>query len=174
MQEQGKGISWEIVHTTEGRIRVRIPQFKQNQGYADRFQRLVSLNYGVTEVRINAAAISAVISYNPAIVPEKLLQQQIANIIQLTGGIDPDGIDNVQSEPDVIPEVVEVEYVPLRINQRTLARRLRVSPSLLRQRRSRPDFTTWSRSKDPSGKGWKYKADSGYFYAAETSLKESD
>lgn len=43
------------------------------------------------------------------------------------------------------------------LNQSDLARRLGCSPSTLSNRRDRPDFPQWSKSKDPEGIGWHYR-----------------
>lgn len=53
------------------------------------------------------------------------------------------------------------------LKQSDLARRLGMSPQTLTYRRSRPDFTDWSMTKDPEGVAWLYEPGSRYFHTVE-------
>jgi hypothetical protein len=45
---------------------------------------------------------------------------------------------------------------PLALIQADLAKRLDINPSTVGRRKSDPDFSLWSQTKDPEGIGWKY------------------
>lgn len=51
--------------------------------------------------------------------------------------------------------------------QAELAKRLDINPSTLGRRKSEPDFSQWSQSKDPDGIAWKYLSDSKLFVPVE-------
>ena len=48
--------------------------------------------------------------------------------------------------------------------QAELARRLQVSPSTVSNRKVKPDFSDWSKSKDPEGIAWNYSKETQKFY----------
>ncbi len=54
-----------------------------------------------------------------------------------------------------------------RLTQVELARRLVVSPQTLSRKKMSPDFTTWTRQKDPLGQGWAYSALEKRFYPVD-------
>jgi hypothetical protein len=100
----------------------------------------------------------------PEITPEPMsLQQAIA-----------------ESEPP-IADVRELEHVAIApeptlpadtpvitILQSDLAKRLDVHASTVYKRRSEPNFTDWTRNRDPDGMGWGYAADSKEYYRVDT------
>ncbi len=58
--------------------------------------------------------------------------------------------------------------VTLAVIQSELARRLDVHSSTVLKRRSDPDFSEWTRSRDPEGISWKYAPDTKLFYPLDT------
>jgi hypothetical protein len=54
------------------------------------------------------------------------------------------------------------------ILQSDLAKRLDVHSSTVYKRRSEPNFTDWTRNRDPDGTGWGYAADSKEYYRVDT------
>ncbi|KAM3095253.1 HMA2 domain-containing protein [Phormidesmis sp. 146-12] len=51
------------------------------------------------------------------------------------------------------------------LNQRELAKRLRVTSQALTSWRSKPDFSTWAQQKDPEGTPWRFDSATKCFYA---------
>jgi hypothetical protein len=54
------------------------------------------------------------------------------------------------------------------ILQSDLAKRLDVHSSTIYKRRSEPNFTDWTRNRDPDGTGWGYAIDSKEYYRVDT------
>lgn len=72
-----------------------------------------------------------------------------------------------------IPEARSTEPLPKKhrilqsLIQSELARRLDVHSSTVMKRRDEPDFSEWSRSRDPEGIAWEYSSDTREFYPLE-------
>jgi Cu2+-exporting ATPase len=60
-----------------------------------------------------------------------------------------------------------------RLRQSELARRFGVSPQVLSRRRSRSEFTEWSRTQDPEGRAWRYDASAKRFEPIDGSNSET-
>lgn len=74
----------EFVHETNGRVRLRIPQLRQDQLYAEQLlSRLQSLT-GVQAIQINSAAASITVNYSLAI-PRAEFKQKILDKIEQAG-----------------------------------------------------------------------------------------
>ncbi|RUR75752.1 HAD family hydrolase [Chlorogloeopsis fritschii PCC 9212] len=56
-------MSYQVVHSTFGRYRIRIPQLAHDSDFASKLKALVESLVFVTEVRINAQASSLIVSY---------------------------------------------------------------------------------------------------------------
>ncbi|MFB2969380.1 hypothetical protein ACE1CD_10440 [Aerosakkonema sp. BLCC-F183] len=76
-------------------------------------------------------------------------------------------------EPELPYEGKSTEPIPKKhrilqsLIQSELARRLDVHSSTVFKRRDDPDFSEWSRSRDPEGIAWEYSADTREFYPLE-------
>jgi heavy metal translocating P-type ATPase len=71
-------MNYQVVHTTTGRCRIRIPQLAKDADYASQLNRLVESLDFVTTVRINPAASSLIVTYEASgiagdRVPDQLL-----------------------------------------------------------------------------------------------------
>lgn len=65
--------NYQIVHTTEGRWRVKIERLAYDADFAVNLQRLLETNVYVSSVRLNQAASSLIIEYDPdKIIPSRL------------------------------------------------------------------------------------------------------
>jgi cation transport ATPase len=71
-------MNYEVVHSTTGRLRIRVPQLSWDHTFAQTLNRLVKALAFVTMVRINPAARSLVVIYEPTRVLAVTLQEQIA------------------------------------------------------------------------------------------------
>ncbi len=74
--------AYTIVHSTPGRIRLRIPRVASEPDYAKRLEQLLSADSHVLKVRINTAAASIVIRYQADGMSDWELGMLLMNIIQ--------------------------------------------------------------------------------------------
>jgi P-type Cu2+ transporter len=65
-------IVYSVVHAVPGRMRLRIPQLRNNAGYVQRLQTLLEVDPLVTSVRIKPAAASLVVTYKSSISDAKM------------------------------------------------------------------------------------------------------
>ncbi len=182
MKDQSQGIAYEVAHAIRGRIRLRIPELKSNSVYASQLQQLIAIYAGKLDcqihTRINAVANSIIITYDPKVLAEGAIRQYLHEAIQHAQAIDPATIpfpENAKHSTAIAPtpKSEDTAYnsgrntqgVHSYLTQRTLAKRLQISVTTLRQQRSQSDFPAWSRSQDPEGKAWRYEAKSGCFQA---------
>lgn len=82
LQEQSEIIHYQVIHATEGRFRIRIPQVTYDSEYASKLNLLVKSLEFVTDVRINPAASSLIVSYEATRVVSATAQQKLFNCIQ--------------------------------------------------------------------------------------------
>lgn len=71
--------------------------------------------------------------------------------------------DNSAAKPEKSEEVYLDKTSPKTLIQAELAKRLDVHSSTVGKRKSDPDFSQWSQSKDPEGVAWIYSADTKEF-----------
>ncbi len=78
------------------------------------------------------------------------------------------------------PERENLEAIPLEKSKRSrgliqseLARRLDVHSSTVHKRKSEPDFSAWSRSRDPQGIAWEYSPKARLFFPQEAWPQDS-
>jgi hypothetical protein len=75
-------MDYEIIHTTPGRLRIRVPQLAIDSEYKSQLAwYLHSLNC-VKKVRINATAGSVVINYDPKLVSDATVREKVFRLIQ--------------------------------------------------------------------------------------------
>lgn len=55
--------SFQVVHSTPGRVRLRVPQLAKDADYGHRLEQLILTTDGVTSVRVNISAASVAIAY---------------------------------------------------------------------------------------------------------------
>jgi Heavy metal associated domain 2 len=73
---------YTIVHSTPGRIRLRIPRLMSDAGYAKRLESLLVQEPQVLKVRLNRAAASLVIQYDALGVSELKLGLRLLQILE--------------------------------------------------------------------------------------------
>jgi Cu2+-exporting ATPase len=76
-------VDYTLIHTTPDRLRLKIPRLFNDCDYADRLSSLVADLDGVLEVRINAAARSLIVEYDPTITPQQSLMDKLGGVINL-------------------------------------------------------------------------------------------
>lgn len=95
---KSQSVQYKIVHSSHGRLRVRIPRLTIDSGYSSRLESLIeSLNF-VTDARINSAASSIVVRYNEVAATE-VLQEQILAAIEQASGIEDDVAQLLNNSP---------------------------------------------------------------------------
>ncbi|GAP94835.1 HAD-IC family P-type ATPase [Leptolyngbya sp. NIES-2104] len=86
-------MNYQIVHSIAGRLRLRIPRLCGDIDFANRLNRQIESLAGVTDVRINSAACSIVITYEARNC--EIMQQQVltclwkSDVADLAATIDP-------------------------------------------------------------------------------------
>ncbi|WP_416668628.1 HMA2 domain-containing protein [Egbenema bharatensis] len=73
---------YTIVHSTPGRLRLRIPRLLSDPGYAKRLEKLLKAEERVTGVRLNRAAASIVVLYDGEGVSELELGMRLLQILE--------------------------------------------------------------------------------------------
>ncbi|QIR37087.1 hypothetical protein HCG51_10325 [Tolypothrix sp. PCC 7910] len=84
---QNQHISYTIIHAIPGRIRFRIPQIARDSEYANKLKRLIESDTIATNVRINPAAASIVINYQPGVISDNQMRLHLVNLIQTAPNI---------------------------------------------------------------------------------------
>ncbi|MBF2061524.1 HMA2 domain-containing protein [Fischerella thermalis] len=73
-------MSYQVVHSTFGRYRIRIPQLAHDSDFASKLKALVESLAFVTEVRINAQASSLIVSYQDDVCSTTALEKFVSCI----------------------------------------------------------------------------------------------
>lgn len=73
-------ISFEVLHSIPGRVRIRIPETKHNNTLADRIAEMLLLKAGITWVRANTACASMAIGYDPAVLDTFIPSQYLKGL----------------------------------------------------------------------------------------------
>ncbi len=81
-KNQPKEIDYQVVHTTVGRFRIRVPRLTDDSDYALKLDWLVESLDFVTSVRINPAASSIIVNYEASIVSSAVVQENLFTAIQ--------------------------------------------------------------------------------------------
>lgn len=74
------------------------------------------------------------------------------------------GVKQLQAASEPLSKDYQPSELPKSLNQSQLAERLGVHPTTIAKRKSKSDFITWSRSKDPVGVAWTYSPDTKEFF----------
>lgn len=93
-------MNYQIVHNIAGRLRLRIPQLAHDAGFASRLGGFFESLAGVTQVRVNPAASSIVIQYQPSI--GAIVESAIHTCICKAHGVEPDEAPpSIETDPEV-------------------------------------------------------------------------
>lgn len=109
-RQQSRNMFYQVVHSTQGRCRIRVPRLADDLEFAENLNRLVESLQFVTKVRINPAASSLIVDYKVSRVnledAEKYLSTCIekASCIQQANLIETSNEETIE-ESDLIPEV---------------------------------------------------------------------
>ncbi|MBD2500255.1 P-type ATPase [Anabaena azotica] len=97
-------MSYQIVHSTFGRYRIRIPQLAYDSDFARKLQVLVESLPFVTEVRINIQASSLIVNYQDNFCSQTVLEK-IVSCIQTVDCVEISLKEPLPEGQDLIPEV---------------------------------------------------------------------
>ncbi|MGV0027525.1 P-type ATPase [Phormidesmis priestleyi] len=96
-----------------------------------------------------------------------IVNNSSAFIAEFVNGARPFDRRNLRSRTlSALPEGTPIfETLVNKLNQRELAKRLRVTSQALTSWRSKPDFSSWTQQKDPEGMPWRFDSGTKCFYA---------
>ncbi|MBE9198623.1 MULTISPECIES: heavy metal translocating P-type ATPase [unclassified Nodularia (in: cyanobacteria)] len=80
-QREISQVSFNVIHTIRGRVRLRVPRLRYDADYADRLQSLLTSDPLVTSVRIKSAAASLVVTYKSSAVTDSKMRSRLSCLI---------------------------------------------------------------------------------------------
>jgi Cu2+-exporting ATPase len=78
-------IIYQVVHSTPGRLRVRIPRIKGDRVYSQKLEALATADAKISSIRLKPSAASVTFRYPTKLLPQAESRDYIANLIQLAG-----------------------------------------------------------------------------------------
>ena len=81
-------MNYQVIHSSLGRCRIRVPQVASDSEYASKLYWLVKSLDFVTGIRINPVASSLVVNYDADVVSTAAAQENIINCIQQASLVD--------------------------------------------------------------------------------------
>ncbi|QIR35861.1 hypothetical protein HCG51_03215 [Tolypothrix sp. PCC 7910] len=101
---------YQVVHSTQGRCRIRVPRLADDLEFAENLNRLVESLQFVTKVRINPAASSLIVDYKVSRVNLEDAQKYLSTCIEKASCIQQANLietsnEEAIEESDLIPEV---------------------------------------------------------------------
>lgn len=78
-------VVYQIVHSTPGRLRVRIPRIRYDRAYSQRLEALAAADAKLSSIRLKPSAASVTIRYHTKLLKQSESRAYIANLIQLAG-----------------------------------------------------------------------------------------
>lgn len=101
---------YQVVHSTLGRCRIRVPRLADDLEFAENLNRLVESLQFVTEVRINPAASSLIVNYKMSAVNCEDAQKHLSICIEKASYVQQANLTEtcdheITEESDLIPEV---------------------------------------------------------------------
>ncbi len=81
-RQQSRNMFYQVVHSTLGRCRIRVPRLADDLEFAENLNRLVESLQFVTEVRINPAASSLIVNYKVSVVNFEDAQKYLSTCIE--------------------------------------------------------------------------------------------
>ncbi|KOP22611.1 hypothetical protein AMR41_30685 [Hapalosiphon sp. MRB220] len=82
-----ENISYKIAHVIPGRIRFHIPRLGKDSEYAEKLKSVIQSTPNITDVRVNPAAASIVIKYQPGTISDQEMRSHLVNLIQTAPNI---------------------------------------------------------------------------------------
>ncbi|MFB2835713.1 HMA2 domain-containing protein [Floridanema evergladense] len=117
-KEVQEGLSFQVVHSIPGRIRIRISHLLDNPEYANKLKQLIEALDLVTHVRFNPAANSLVVEYRIKgdRNSEEIIKEQIFQAINPTKNLQNQVEESTQIEQLTQVEEVTEEELATKIN----------------------------------------------------------
>ncbi|WP_026733229.1 heavy metal translocating P-type ATPase [Fischerella sp. PCC 9605] len=95
-------VEHSVIHTTPGRIRLRVPRLRHDPNYAQRLQVLLEADALIKSIKLKPAAASVAVTYNPKKVSEFKLRHHLSHLIQAAGEV-------VVLKPAILPSTKETQ-----------------------------------------------------------------
>jgi Heavy metal associated domain 2 len=186
-------IGYQIVHAIAGRMRIKARWLETDPEAAGKLQRLIESLSFITSVRLNPLAQSIVLTYKASAISLEAAQAQLISVIEQVNPMPPPieveppisettptTSEPTTSEPAataVIPSPWDepvLESADDRAGMRlhstaSLAKRLNTTSQAITQRRTKPNFDSWTQVQDPDGIAWDYDETSQSFCSVTSS-----
>ncbi len=117
MQDSSTSTAFRVVHATPERIRILIPQLRHDLVYADRCHQLAKSLDGITNVRINCAASSIIINYEPDVLTSQDVENHLAYCINQLIQLYPEREESLELK-DTSPDVESTEESTLNLKDK--------------------------------------------------------
>jgi Cu2+-exporting ATPase len=111
-QVQSPKVPCSLVHTTPGRMRLRVPRLRSDADYAQRLQVLLEADSLVTSVRIKPAAASLTVTYQPNKVSDAKIRSHLSYLIQAASEV----IVLKQSKPQAASDAEEKSWPGMQLS----------------------------------------------------------
>jgi cation transport ATPase len=85
LRQQEEKVIYQIVHSTPGRLRVRIPRIRWDCAYNQRLEALAAADAKISSIRLKSSAASVTIRYQTKLLKQAESRDYIASLIQLAG-----------------------------------------------------------------------------------------
>lgn len=93
-------MNYQIVHSVAGRLRIRVPQLADDAEFASRLSGFFESLAGVTQVRVNPAASSIVIQYQPS--ASAIVESSLHTCICKAHGVESDRTPQaIETDPEI-------------------------------------------------------------------------
>jgi cation transport ATPase len=125
---------YQVVHSTLGRYRICIPKLASDSEFASSLKALIESFAFVSEVRLNAAASSLVVSYKTKTISQTTALEKLVSCIYQAQGIEVPLEDEPTEEADLIPEVnqwQDLSFPILSLSLSLLAAPLEIPPLIV-------------------------------------------
>jgi cation transport ATPase len=98
---------YQVVHSTLGRYRIRVPKLASDTEFSSNLKALVESFAFVTEVRINEAASSLIVGYKTSAISDAIALEKVVSCLYQAEGVEFPLAETEVEEPDLKPEFNE-------------------------------------------------------------------
>jgi hypothetical protein len=129
----------------------------------------------VAENAFSTEEIEEALEPMPQAEPEQTESLDIEEALEPMPQAEPEQTESLDEQEDLWAEAADKEpQASQSLIQAELAKRLDVHSSTVGKRKSDPDFSQWSQSRDPEGMAWAYSAETKEFVPVEAKAESED
>jgi hypothetical protein len=129
----------------------------------------------VAENAFSTEEIEEALEPMPQAEPEQTESLDIEEALEPMPQAEPEQTESLDEQEDLWAEAADKEpQASQSLIQAELAKRLDVHSSTVGKRKSDPDFSEWSQSRDPEGMAWAYSAETKEFVPVEAKAESED